>query len=325
MKIIHYILFFILFASCSNEFSLIEEKKDIPIVYGLLDQTDTAQYIRLERAFVDESINALELALDPNNLYYPNAEISLVNNTTGESVVLDKVDGDAEGLPRRTGIFATTPNVLYKVLTENFMMEKNDEIILNIKRDETLPLVTATTMTIGEGKITRPTPTASVDFNFISPTRFLWSKGDNAVLFDLSLVLNYQERDLNSGTGFERKSITWEVINNTEADEIEIEGRRFYETLNGAIDVNPNVVRRFLNVDFILASGGEELKSYIQVGQANLGITSSQDIPTYTNLSEGRGVFSSRTKFFREGVNISPNTIDSLVNGTITANLNFEL
>ena len=45
------------FMSCDNELNLVAEKKETPVVYGLIDQADTAQYIRVERVFVDEEIS----------------------------------------------------------------------------------------------------------------------------------------------------------------------------------------------------------------------------------------------------------------------------
>ena len=47
--------------SCSNELDLVAPHKDIPVVYGILCPSDTAQYIRLERAFIDQSIPATEI------------------------------------------------------------------------------------------------------------------------------------------------------------------------------------------------------------------------------------------------------------------------
>ena len=50
------------FSSCSNEFELIEEKIETPIVYSLLDYEAPYQYVRLERAFASPNQSAVELA-----------------------------------------------------------------------------------------------------------------------------------------------------------------------------------------------------------------------------------------------------------------------
>ena len=47
-----------LFFSCSNDFEVNADWKDIPIVYGLLDIKDSAYYIRLEKAFLPDGEDA---------------------------------------------------------------------------------------------------------------------------------------------------------------------------------------------------------------------------------------------------------------------------
>jgi hypothetical protein len=40
------------FTSCETDFELNAEWKDITIVYGILNQNDTAHYIRIQKAFL---------------------------------------------------------------------------------------------------------------------------------------------------------------------------------------------------------------------------------------------------------------------------------
>ena len=82
--------------------------------------------------------------------------------------------------------------------------------------------------------------------------------------------------------------------------------------------------RVYRGLDFVIDAGGEDLWNYIQVGNANTGITSAQEIPRYTNISEGLGLFSSRSSLVAEGYGIHQRTRDSLIDGSITAHLNFE-
>ncbi|MBU1721001.1 MAG: hypothetical protein KKA07_18185, partial [Bacteroidetes bacterium] len=56
--------------SCETDFDVTADYKDITIVYGLLSQNDTVQYIRINRAFLGDG-NALEMAAIPDSSYYP--------------------------------------------------------------------------------------------------------------------------------------------------------------------------------------------------------------------------------------------------------------
>ncbi len=309
--------------SCDNELELIEEKKDIPIVYGLLSVSDTAQYIRVERAFVDETQSAFELAMDPGALYYPDAVVQLERASTGSLFSLTRVDGTEEGYPRDAGAFAQFPNYLYKIRNDAIDLVPGENYILRINRGDNQPEVTASSILIEDARIIRPTNTGSLDFDYIQGTNFRWSGGEGAVIFDIYLKINYRERNVVIGGNFESKSVLWQMGQSLVNQELEVVGIDFYGFLGGAIPVDTDVDRRMDDVDVILDSGGEEIREYIQVGSANLGITSSQDIPTYSNLSEGRGIFSSRNRTWKYGVPLTPGTIDSLVDGTITRDLNF--
>ncbi len=87
--------------NCSNEFELTEKWKDITVVYGLLDGSDTAQYILIEKAFLDESTSALLIAQNPDSLFYNNIIVEMqeipVSGGSGSFFVLDRVDANLEG------------------------------------------------------------------------------------------------------------------------------------------------------------------------------------------------------------------------------------
>ena len=54
---------------CSNDFDLTENWQDITVAYGLLDQSQPVQYIRVEKAFLDPSTSALTIAQISDSLY----------------------------------------------------------------------------------------------------------------------------------------------------------------------------------------------------------------------------------------------------------------
>src|SRR5437868_9126208 len=108
----------LIFFSCSTDFEVTTAWKDETIVYGLLDKSDTAQYIKIEKAFLDPNTNALTIAQIPDSLYYNELNVELqqyTNHQLVNSFPLVKVDGNSEGLVKDTGIFAQSPNILYKL------------------------------------------------------------------------------------------------------------------------------------------------------------------------------------------------------------------
>lgn len=317
-----------LFSSCSNDFDLTEDKKDIPVVYGLLNPQDTAHYIRIERAFIDESVSALEIAQRPDSLYYDNIVASIVDMETSERFVLTRVDGNAEGYVRETGVFAQAPNYLYKLHSSEFLPLDNRMYRLELDRGDGKSLVTAETVIIDNPTLVAPSTEAAFSFNYsldnpgaVEPYEFSW-KLTEGVIFDITLRLKYIE-SVNGGP-FENKIIEWKVAKSIQEFVFDLNKVGFYTTLASNIDEDATAQRLFQNIDLVLDSGGQAILDYINIGSANLGITSSQDIPTFTNLSEGVGIFSSRNRLIKADIPITPLTQDSLKNGSITKHLNFQ-
>ncbi|HEX5626239.1 MAG TPA: hypothetical protein VFX48_09500, partial [Saprospiraceae bacterium] len=140
----------LILSSCSEDFQLTEPYKDIPVVYGIIKRTDTAQYIRVQKAFVDENLAASQIAKNPDSLYYTNPEVKLINATTKKEYTLFRVDGNLEGYPREAGPFATAPNYLYKILTKDLSISGGDQLVLSIDRKNGTPLVTANIVAVGD-------------------------------------------------------------------------------------------------------------------------------------------------------------------------------
>jgi len=92
----------IFISNCSNEIKLSSDWKDVPVVYGLISKNDSLNYIRVEKAFLDESKSALDIARIPDSLYYENLTVQLVSVDAVNPVTFnfERVDGNLEGFPR---------------------------------------------------------------------------------------------------------------------------------------------------------------------------------------------------------------------------------
>lgn len=316
--------------SCSNDFDLIEEWQDIPVVYGLLSRADTAHYIRVEKAFVDPSQSALEIAQIPDSLYYENVSVQIEHLASQTVYNLERVNGADEGYPREEGVFATSPNYLYK-----FKLDDPDELVggeeyrLTLNRGDNKPEVVATTRVIADLDIAVPSTT--IKFEADRKTKFRWNSGEHALFFDLSLRLNYLENTEADPTEFVEKSLLWPLRKNIARDELQnigeyeiSDGNDFYRFIANSLADAPPRIRDFKNIDVIVTGGDKNLFDYINIGQANTGITSAQVVPSYTNLSEGYGIFGSTNRNVRTDITLTTATEDSLRAGQFTEFLNFQ-
>lgn len=314
-----YALTGIIFSSCDNTIDLVEEGATIPIVYALLDPTEENTYVRLEKAFIDPDIPPTELALDPSNLYFENPQVSLSRSGSGTSFNFQKIDGNLEGLNRAEGAFAQSPNILYKLSNTGVNYNYTDLYTLSITLEDGRT-ITGSTNIVEPAFLIRPNPQGNLDFDENGITRYNWNPGKNSNLHSMTFLIHYDE--IAGGTSAQ-KTIEWNVFNNITADRFEFAGRTFYQLLAANIAVNPAADRQFTGIDVIFTSAGQSVSDYIRVGQANLGITSSGEVPVFTNLSEGRGIVGSRAKVKINNLQLSRNSLDKLKNGDFTKNLNF--
>jgi len=251
--------------------------------------------------------------------------VSIKEEATGNIYELTKVEGGNHKLARDLGIFAHDPNYLYKTEVGEFIPTEGLDYTLQIQRNNIDTLVTATVKMVDAPRIVRPSMTgnAAIHFDYTQRTKFIWKGGENTGLYDLSFIVHYRERDEVNGGGFTNRFFVWDVVNNFENEEYELDGINFYGMMVSKIEENPNMVRRFEHIDMIVSAGGPEIEEYVRIGQANSGLTSSQDIPVFSNMSEGRGLFSTKQQSRNIDLPISLETLDSLANGQITKSLNF--
>lgn len=304
------------------------------MVYGLLSPNDTAIYVRVEKTFINEEVEPAVLAQDPTNLYYENIEVILRNtNTPSQAYKLEKVDGNLEGYPREAGFFVQAPNILYKLKKDNLPggnLEDNKQYELIVREADGKVLASAKTQVLRaltEKDITSPSSSASLAFDYSRDFNLSFRSDPFAYIHDIYLTIYFSEEK--DGI-LSEKSLRWPIVRNLNANQpnnlniqYAFKGRAFYEFLKSNLTEDPKISRflKFASVE--IASGGLELRDYINIVQANLGITSSGEIPSYTNVNNGIGLFSSRTSVRRDNVSFALMTRDSIANGIITKNLNF--
>ncbi len=104
---------------CSEKFKVAAPYKNITVIYGLLDRNDTAHYIRIQKAFLDDNKSALTMAQVSDSNFYNNINVRIERLTLAtlevfDTIHLNKVNLDNEGYPKAPGTFFTAPNYAYK-------------------------------------------------------------------------------------------------------------------------------------------------------------------------------------------------------------------
>ncbi len=319
--------------SCNNDLNLIDEWKEIPVVYGFVSRSDTATYIRVEKAFLDQNVSPQVIAQShPDSIYYDPEQITVkIIKSNNTSFTLNRVDGTLEGYPRTSGLFVNNPNYLYKIKNDVLNPVIGETVKLMIIRNSDQSVITeATTKIVGDFRSVLGLPNTAIPFGK-NQTRFSFESIPaelNAAIFDLNLYINYTEYDVASGETV-AKTLEWpvqkSVTRGTINDRIDfyLDGPSFYTFLKNNIS-GENKLRYFQSIDYSLISGGNEIRKYIEVGNVAIGITGAEATPTYSNLSNGYGIFSSKNVYKQYGYSLTQVTLDSLKHGSVTSSLRFQ-
>jgi hypothetical protein len=321
----------VLTLSCNNELVTIEGAKDIPVIYAILSQKDTATYIRVEKAFSDPSRNAFEVAQIADSLYYSDAKVSLVRNKNNERFDLIQVDGNTEGYPRKEGIFAKAPNKVYKIKTALLDMKADEDWRIEVVR-QGKKIATELTKVVGGYSLT----TTNKTLFFRPENQFSFSiETDNdeqtGRIYEANIILNIDET-LNGAT--QSKKYVWPFDLNDNRGRINAQlfdlgitfqrrSKEFYDYLGNNVPVVTGMSRTIKSVDFEVLIGGQTFIDYRKRFNSNSGITGSQTISNYTNSGGSLGFVGSRSRVFVTDFKISNETLETLKNTDVTKNLGF--
>jgi hypothetical protein len=327
----------LLLQGCNNDLVTVDTYKEIPVVYGFVSLQDTATYIRVERAFIDPVVPAATLAKNADSLYYKNIVVELVRQRDARRFTLTAVDATKEGYPRDSGFFATTPNTVYKILNSNLLPLENDSVQVVVRKvGATKSLTEAKTAVIGNYVFLESLPQYDAPYINMNATSEITvgfqSRTETASKFyNCSIYVNYNEL---IGGQTTRKRIEWKFVQNQKRNRqggvldpsiyLSRSGTDFLRFLKENIAVNSAAVRQITTLDIRVDCGSSELLAYSSIVNANSGITGSQSIPTYTNMSNGAyGIFTSRNALAKNGFQLGTGALTFIQNNDLTKNLNF--
>jgi hypothetical protein len=328
----------LLFASCSNELEIIDEYKDIPVVYGLLNRNDTTHLVRLEKGFLGEG-NALLFAQNPDSIYYDTAVVVVkvferkTNGSIDTLICFPKYD-----IIKNEGLFTDEDHIVYQL---NRFIRNNDG---SITYDSSFTLINDATYSLEitnklTGKITRGStkivnslfqltlfPSTKINLASTFPFNVKISSATNGKIYGLIMRIKYKEINNSNGYVFS-KYIDYYLSN--QVSRTAIGGEELIFLLNGdpimnfiGRNISPNSsVRRpvtYLTSDFIFTVGSEDFYNFVQI---NAPGNTVNYIPDFTTLSNGKGIFSSRLIQTVADIKFNSPTQDSLLNGRYTAGL----
>ena len=296
------------------------------MVYGLLNPKDTAQYIRVSKVFLGEG-NALVMAQTQDSIQFrpSDIEVRITRKLNGSEMSYWILQADSS-IPRDPGIFNNPFQILYRgsfpVLTDG------STYLLTVTDLHTGYQVTSETHIVKDVHQSSPTATQAVDLSSSSQVGFYFTTPPYAKSYHLMLRFYYDEQFIFDTTEVSTHYVDWsigDVLSSTAqgGEHLLISVRRdnFIRMLANNIEYNPMVRRISKTFSCIYTVGSEDLDTYIRVQQANN--SSSTDLPGFSNITNGIGLFSSRNLSTLPNYHIDQNTGYALVNDPLLSGLNF--
>ncbi|NOU47273.1 MAG: DUF4249 family protein [Bacteroidales bacterium] len=283
--------------SCSTDVDNYADYKDITIVYGMLDKGVDTTFLKITKAYLGPG-NALLFAQNPDsNNYATKLNVTLNGKKNGvnlQVITLDtltihnKLAGDS--------IFYF-PNQLLYYTTANIDQEAT--YTLSVEKDTNI--VSATSKVVQSFGITEPSNTFTVASTAVKQIK--WITGVNGRRYDVVLKFNYREM-LPGSSDTLYKSMSWFLgtqksvsLTGGEILDVSYLGADFFSRLDDELEDIFNVKRWAGTVDIHISCGADELSSYIDVNAPSNSIV--QELPDYTNVENGFGIFSSRLNVVR--------------------------
>ena len=331
--ILFILLINIVFISCDSSLDINADYKNIPVVYSLLDKNDTIQYIKLNKTFLgDESVSNMAQVSD--SLNYENAVVNVLkykNNSVVSTFSFEKTDT----ISKDDGFFANDNNIIYiykgKIINEG---EKPDDYKFALDIDiPDVGKLSSETKVVSDVIISAPlgynSPSAKNELtlytnHFLSP-EYKFTSGKNSGLFEYYLEFLYYEKingeyKFKSISHSEGSKSTGDLSGGVEFD-FALKGEVLYKFVNEELSKSTNE-KVFYAIRYKFMSAGEDLSMYIDLTKPSYGIV--QEKPSFTNIVNGWGLFSSRTSTYSPYKKLDLSSLNYLSTGEITNSLNFK-
>ncbi len=313
-------------SACSDKFNVAAPYKNITVVNAIFNMGDTAHYVRVEKAFLDQNKNALVMATVPDSNFYTqlNVVVKEVNqfNFVVNTYTLYRVDMDAEGYPKDPGTFFNSPNYAYKFKNALNPVDSFRIVITNTASGE-VDSSTSAIIDVNGFQV--------IQFNNISYKISLYGTNPNqkfdlggnlpsqAVVYQGIMRIHWID---STGTSSTPKYLDWNFTSlqtptNANNFDLSTADLNFYYFLRDNMGApSPGVNRYLQGVDMFIYAGSSSLYNYQQLAlSAGTGIAGLNSQPVYTNIrgKSVTGLYGSTGTIADYNIDFDLATKDSLV------------
>ena len=332
--------------ACETDFDVNASWKETPVVYGLLDQTLDTQRIIIYKSFLGQE-SAYTMSQQADSFYYNENDLDVFlygldnNGDTLQQIELEYQITNSRFNSGFDTIFSTEYSVEY-ITTESLNQSLTYHLYVH---NLTSNYVARSTTNLIQPLEINPGFTDEITFfknGEYRTHKLRWTSSTFGKIYKPFMRFYYYEKNILTNEVVRKHNdlsfpqMFSQSISGNQNMELAITGENFYYFIKNSIDENLDVIRINAKgledglvdydywvggIDFYFLVGGEAISKYIEIN--NLPSVIFQDPPTYTNIENGIGIFSSRLNAQSIGKYLDIQTLTELSNGPITSELNF--
>lgn len=311
--------------SCKKELNLNAEWKDVTIVYGVMNQLDSVHYIKVTKAFLGHG-NALQYAQISDSSNYPMKLNVTLEAWSGSTLIGSYLFDTTTIAEKDSGTFYFPNQLLY---INDSVLNPEYDYKLVIVNPETQNLITAQTSLVQPFYVEKPFAFQAISYDPGKNSKLEWTSAAGGKRYQVIVRFFYQETSVVDPSHTEEKYLDWLILP-SKLSKLDVGGEMmeafysndaFYATLASKLDVNPDVVRVARRLQYFFIVAANELNTYIEVTQPSNSIV--QEKPSYSNIENGIGLFSSRFLQVIDSIQLSQRTKDEIANNPLTSDLGF--
>ncbi len=281
--------------SCSTDFQVNAPYKEENAVYGLLELHDNQQVIKIGKVFQNgNGVSASQAAKQMDSLYQSDSlYVTLTDVNTQTQTVLHKF----YNTQKNAGYFASPGQYLYGT-PAGFVLNPSGNYQLSILDTKTKVLSQASTVVVNDIIPSRPYKGSQVSVsNLTGLYSVSFGVGNNATTYDVNIYIYVKEYHKKDSSLSKIDTLVYNILSaypvaGASAIVQDFRNNDFYAFVGGSLKVDPTIYRKMDSLDFVITGAATDFANYIQVNTPSQGVVQKQ--PTYTNISNGVGIFSSR-------------------------------
>ena len=286
--------------SCKEDIEITGNFVETAVVYGLLDQADSLQFIKVTRAFIGPG-NAYEIAQIPDSNYFASVTGTVTELSSGrvfnlrDTMVLNKDENGLFYAPEQKLYYFDNTHITAQNPT-GAPLDENSIFRLNLNINEGLFSVTGETELVNG--------LASSISGQTQPYKFIDNQGlykATTIIVNNNGTFNHKAAQVNTsieitmeelvGATSTLKKFKWnlgDAATTSSVVSFTASGSTFYEIMKANCTNNSAITkRRLIAMDAIITGGSQELYRYIESTKPVSSLAQSK--PSYTNLEASKG------------------------------------